>query len=79
MQRRLQIVADMIQTAKLAVTVDQVPSANNLADVMPRVPRAWVEHCRSLKQTTDVVAVNAQSLVTLKQVADAQACDSADE
>ena len=44
-QRRLQIVTDLIQTAGLTVLVDWVSSADNLADVMTRVPVAWVRHC----------------------------------
>ena len=75
-QRRLQIVADMIQTAKWTVTVDWVPSAGNPADVMTRVPEAWVKLCQASRQTADVVAISAPSLVTLTQVSDAQACDA---
>ena len=75
-QRRLQIVADMIQTAKLTVTVDWVPSADNPADVMTRVPEVGVKLCQASRQTADVVAISAPSPVTLTQVSDAQACDA---
>ena len=77
MLRRLQIVTDLIQTAGLTVLVDWVPSANNLADVMTRVPVAWVRHCREM-QEGDAVPVAAASVpppVSMAEIVEAQAGD----
>ena len=48
-QRRLQIVADLVITVGLAVTIEWVPTGQNRADVLTRVPPAWVRRCKMLK------------------------------
>ena len=77
-QRRLQIVADMISTCDLVVVVDWVPTDQNPADALTRVPAPWVKHCKELKGD-DVVAVAATAKVvgplTMRQIADGQRRD----
>ena len=48
-QRRLQIVADLVITVGFAVTIEWVPTGQNRADVLTRVPPAWVRRCKMLK------------------------------
>ncbi|XP_065198688.1 uncharacterized protein LOC135830349 [Sycon ciliatum] len=48
-QRRLQIVADLIVTAGLSVSVEWVPTVKNRADALTRVPVEWVKRCKLLK------------------------------
>ncbi|XP_065182720.1 uncharacterized protein LOC135813558 [Sycon ciliatum] len=47
-QRRLQILADLIATAGLVVTIEWVPTDQNRADVLTRVPPTWVKFCKAL-------------------------------
>ena len=46
-QRRLQIVSDIVIVAGLSVIVVWVPSAKNRADILTRVPATWTAHGNS--------------------------------
>eukprot|EP00117_Sycon_ciliatum_P015220 scpid31464/ scgid0234/ Protein NYNRIN; NYN domain and retroviral integrase catalytic domain-containing protein; Pol-like protein len=54
-KRRLQIIDDIVATARLDVEVDWVPSEQNLSDQLTRVPTSWLA-CTSDNSATDVAA-----------------------
>ena len=54
-KRRLQIIDDIVATARLDVEVDCVPSEQNLSDQLTRVPTSWLA-CTSDNSATDVAA-----------------------
>ena len=62
-QRRFQIVADLVDTTGLVVSVEWVPTAENRADSLTRVPVAWVKHCKLLKDAGDVTVAAATASV----------------
>ena len=55
-QRRLQIFTDLIEASGISVTVEWVPSSENHADVLTRVPQPWVAHAKKLCSSADVAA-----------------------
>ena len=61
-QRRLQIVTDLIHTTCMAVSVEWVPSKENPADALTRVPNVWIQHGKSLAQK-EMVAVAARLVI----------------
>ncbi|XP_065185766.1 uncharacterized protein LOC135816500 [Sycon ciliatum] len=72
-QRRLQIVNDLLSMTKMQVTVEWVPTTENLADKLTRVPFNWP------KKSSDVVAslprAVAVSPVSSNELGKAQASD----
>ena len=62
-QRRLQIVADLVDTTGLVVSVEWVLTAENRADGLTLVPVAWVKHCKLLKDDGDVTVAAATATV----------------
>ena len=63
-QRRLQIVSDLVITACIDVSDEWVPTDQNRTDILARVPLAWVKQWRMLKgdattDDADVVAAAA--------------------
>ena len=48
-KRRLSLVAELIQAYGLTVAVELVPSCNNKADVLTRVPKAWLQEVRQVE------------------------------
>eukprot|EP00117_Sycon_ciliatum_P016048 scpid17635/ scgid15645/ Gag-Pol polyprotein; Matrix protein p10; p20; Capsid protein p25; Nucleocapsid protein p14; Protease p15; Reverse transcriptase/ribonuclease H p90; Integrase p46 len=48
-QRRLQIIADLMVTTETRVEVDWIPSEQNPADALTRVPATWVKLYRASK------------------------------
>ena len=79
-QRGLQIVADLVDTTGLVVSVEWVLTAENRADSLTRVPVAWVKHCKLLKDDGDVtVAAAAASVdgpVQIERIIAAQRTDN---
>lgn len=69
-QRRLQIIADMVDVAKLSVTVEWVPSEKNPADKLTRVPQRWLDIAKASSTAND-----ARDDVASESVL-AAACDS---
>ena len=45
-RRRLSLVAELIQAYGLSVSIKLVPSENNKADVLTRVPQAWLQQLK---------------------------------
>ena len=81
-QRRLQIVSDLVITACMDVSVEWVPTDQNRADILTRVPPAWVKQCRMLKgdattDDADVVAAAATlpSPVKVRNILNGQRAD----
>ena len=58
-QRRLQIIDDIVATAGLSVQIVWVPSELNLADALTRVPQTWLPRARRQSTITDVAASSA--------------------
>ena len=77
-QRRLQIVADLIQTAELDVSVVWVESHKNRADVLTRVPSKWLSRVKETESPIVAGAVPARPVTgapTLEQIKIAQKAD----
>ena len=55
-ERRLQIFDDMIATGRLALTVQWVPSADNHADRLTRVPAEWLKIAKKVNPHGTVAA-----------------------
>ena len=69
-QRRLQVVDDLIAITGLTVEVVWVPSEENRADVLTRVLQDWIKYAKSL-EPVDTVAAACLSVVgpvTLEQI-----------
>ena len=83
-QRRLQIVSDIVTAPGLSVSVKWVPSNQNAADVLSRVPTRWVTYAKSLTEDTEDLPVSAAAsatigltpAVSLEQIVSAQVRDS---
>ena len=91
-QRRLQVVADLIDSANLHARVEWVPSAENRADALTRVPGTWTAYAKTLidraatsngssdKRRNECVAamssITLPPVVPLAEIATAQAEDS---
>ncbi|XP_065189616.1 uncharacterized protein LOC135820229 [Sycon ciliatum] len=58
-ERRLQVVADLLKTARLSVSVEWVPTDRNPADELTRVPVAWLKSCKPDVTETEAVSVTA--------------------
>lgn len=58
-KRRLMLVAELIQAYRLNVSISLVPSQGNKADVLTRVPQAWL---REVKETKIVCSMIGPSL-----------------
>eukprot|EP00117_Sycon_ciliatum_P010277 scpid12682/ scgid5529/ len=63
-QRRLQIIADLIVSAQLSVTIEWVASAANPADVLTRVPATWIQLSKKLTATADAPASVSAAVTT---------------
>ena len=74
-QRRLQVVEETVALLGLNVEVVWVPTADNKADQLTRVPQPWTQYAKSLrKEEADVTAtaLTVSGPVTLEQIAVAQ-------
>ena len=84
-QRRLQTIADLVDSACLTVDVEWIPSASNLADQLTRVPEKFTQFWRSKTgheaHDSVVTAACADGLaiapVSLDEIAAAQKLDDA--
>jgi hypothetical protein len=56
-KRRLSMIAELVQTYDLTLTVELVPSASNKADILTRVPQAWL---RDIKHSETQVCATAR-------------------
>ena len=63
-QRRLQIIGDIVTTTNLEVDVQWVPSQDNQADVLTRVPTSWMS--RVTPAETDGVSAAAAARVLVQ-------------
>ena len=61
-QRRVQIVEDIVNTCGLDVDIKWVPTADNLADGLTRVPTAWLSSQASPAKVAASVTAAAPSL-----------------
>ncbi|XP_065177095.1 uncharacterized protein LOC135806835 [Sycon ciliatum] len=52
-QRRLQVLADLLDVTGLRARIEWVPSAENRADVLTRVPDLWNQRAKSLLQRAE--------------------------
>jgi len=74
-RQRLQIIASIVDVAQMSVDVQWVPSEDNRADELTRVPPAWVTYAK--QRTDDVVATApAARSVPYSDVEAAQAKDA---
>ena len=78
--RRLQIIADMIVTVGLTVSVEWVPSNKNRADRLTRVPSSWSRCAKAVAGEQIVAAAVCSSSVvgpvTLDDIVSAQSADT---
>ena len=78
-ERRLEVIADLVQTVGLKVRVEWVPTDQNPADELTRVPRRWP---KGTAEPSDVCSVSvatdkhAIGPVTLSEIKDAQQADT---
>ena len=56
MERRLQIIQDVIDVLDIEVQLEWIPSAQNCADKLTRVPSAWLNVSKSINVSSFVVA-----------------------
>ncbi|XP_065196213.1 uncharacterized protein LOC135827687 [Sycon ciliatum] len=79
-QRRLQILDDMVEATGMSVSVQWVPSAKNLADRLTRVPSQFVQYWKTVqKSKTPSVSAAAPAVprcVPLSEIAAQQQLDS---
>ena len=77
-ERRLSLIEDIIATSGIAVTLEWIPSAENKADQLSRVPQPYLDCYKKLKLSVEapvVAAVASISIVgpvTLVEIQDAQ-------
>ena len=74
-KRRLQVVKDLILTTGIEVEVVWVPSADNRADQLTRVPSHWIAAEKKEEQlalSASAPSLSALALVTLRPIAIAQ-------
>ena len=57
-KRRLSMIAELIKTYSLTVSVELVTSATNKADVLTRVPRAWLQELKRKEVPVCAVSQN---------------------
>jgi len=84
-QRRLDIIDDILKVTGMKVTIEWVPSEKNRADVLTRVPKSWLAlNKKPQVQAESGTAASAPSLpslsvsfVSLQQVVNAQKQDQA--
>ncbi|XP_065190928.1 uncharacterized protein LOC135821857 [Sycon ciliatum] len=78
-RRRLNIIDDIVATAKLSVTIEWVPSQQNKADKLTRVPDLFIRCWKKSAKPDVVAAVSAPpkivSAIVLQDILDAQKSD----
>ncbi|XP_065182544.1 uncharacterized protein LOC135813373 [Sycon ciliatum] len=80
-QRRLQIAADIVATAGLSVSVEWVPTDQNPADALTRVPRTWIKYFKeqegkgSVSVSAAVGEAHVVSPVLRARIVEGQASD----
>ena len=73
-QRRLQLIDDLVMTAGMTVQVQWISSSENKADELTRVPLDWVKRFK-VRYAADVACASSQcvvGLVSLEQIARVQ-------
>ena len=67
-RRRLDILQDIIAQENLQVSVEYVRSAENLADELTRVPRAWTQHSTESNVLTASAGLDCVSLDSVRAI-----------
>ena len=72
-ERRLQIIEDLVATTGIKVIVEWVPSAINRADALTRVPATWLKIAKEMeKPSVSAACVQMEGAIPLQAIVEAQ-------
>ena len=75
-RRRVQIFDDIIKTTGIAVNIEWVPSRDNKADILTRVPDEWRKRCHSSSEDVCAAASSTPRGLSMDEIANGQLRDA---
>ena len=75
-RRRVQIFDDIIKTTGIAVNIEWVPSRDNKADILTRVPDDWRKRCHASSEDVCAAASSAPHGLSMDEIANGQLRDA---